>query len=86
MAAHLGDSLIPMSDLKEQVLSLPTTEKREILEALQRDMENEPIPGPIAHILEERRREYHAGETKASPADEVFDRLLKKHPGETDPR
>ena len=71
-----------MAGLKEQVLSLPAAEKREILHALQMDLADEPIAEPIVGVLRERSRQYRAGEMAADPAEEVFERLLKKYPGE----
>lgn len=73
-----------MSDLKEQVLSLPDAEKREIYHALQLDLTDDPIPEPIIRVLESRRNQYRSGELSAAPAEKVFGRLLKKYPGETD--
>lgn len=71
-----------MAGLKEQVLALPESEKREIFHALQMDLADDPIPEPIIHILEDRRREYRAGKISGAPAAEVFDRLLSKYPDE----
>lgn len=73
-----------MADLKEQVLALPEAEKREIYQALQSAMQNEPIAAPLLEVLEDRRRAYRAGEIGASDADSVFGRLFQKHScGET---
>lgn len=83
---RLDASINGMSGIKEQVLSLPIAEKREIFHALQMDLADDPIPELIIHVLEERRREYRVGEVSAEPAKEVFDRLLKKYPSEDDRR
>jgi len=75
-----------MTDLKEQVLSLPAAQKREILDALQMDLADEPLAEPIMNVLRERHRQYQTGEVTAEPAEVVFQRLLKKYPGESDHR
>ena len=71
-----------MSDgIKEQVLALPSDEKRDIYLALQTDLADEPIPQPLMQVLEERRQEYRSGDMSADPAQVVFKRLLRKYPG-----
>lgn len=75
-----------MADLKEQVLSLPLSEKRDILHALQLDLADEPIAEPIVDVLRERSRQYRVGEMTADPAEDVFERLLSKYPGEAEDR
>ena len=67
-----------MPDLKEQVLSLPDAEKREIYHALQLALTDDPIPEPLIRVLDERRNQYRSGEMSAAPAEEVFGRLLEK--------
>lgn len=75
-----------MTDLKKQVLSLPAAQKREILDALQIDLAEEPIAEPIVQVLLERRHRYQTGDVTADPAEAVFQRLLKKYPGESENR
>ena len=66
--------------IKEQVLALPSEEKRDIYLALQTDLADEPIPQPLMQVLEERRQEYRSGTMTADPAQAVFERLLRKYP------
>ena len=70
-----------MTALKEEVLALPEQEKQEIFDALRQDLDNDPISDQILQVLEVRSRQYKSGAMDAAPADEVFDRLLKKYPG-----
>tara|TARA_R110002096_G_scaffold91625_26_gene207408 strand:- start:654 stop:866 length:213 start_codon:yes stop_codon:yes gene_type:complete len=70
-----------MTALKKEVLALPEQEKQEIFDALRQDLDNDPISDQILQVLEERSRQYKSGAMDAAPADEVFDRLLKKYPG-----
>ncbi|MEM7013246.1 MAG: addiction module protein [Verrucomicrobiota bacterium] len=69
-----------MTDLKDQVLALPQSEKEEIFDALRQDLNHEPISQEILQVLEHRCRLYKSGEMDAAPAKEVFERLLKKYP------
>ena len=68
-----------MTTLKEKVLALPREEKLEIFEAIQADLDDEPIPEPILRVLLERKAAYEAGEVKAEPFEEVMERLKAKH-------
>ncbi len=73
-----------MTELTKTILDLPYAEKHEIFEALQVDLTDGPIPPPILEVLEERKVAYETGSSKAAPAAEVFERLMKKYSNGTD--
>ena len=71
-----------MTELEEEVLALSWADKRALFEALRADLENEPIPGAILQVLEERRQQRRSGENPVDSVERTFERLLTKHGGE----